>query len=139
VAGGARARCWAEVEDLTSSGETPELPLDHNSAAEDPLEGRSSTGPVVGVQLPPNAEHVTPTRISASWTAVVAAVVVLILLVIFVAENTQRSTVNFVGFHGHAPTAVVLLIAAIAGAVIVIIVGVARILQLRKAAKHSEN
>jgi uncharacterized integral membrane protein len=87
---------------------------------------------------PPTAEHVTPTRISASWTAVVAAVVVLILLVIFIAENTQRSTVNFVGFHGHAPTAIVLLIAAIAGAVIVIIVGAARILQLRKVAKHSE-
>jgi uncharacterized integral membrane protein len=32
----------------------------------------------------------------------------------------------------------VLLIAAIAGAVIVIIVGAARILQLRKVAKHSE-
>jgi uncharacterized integral membrane protein len=91
----------------------------------------------VGVPPPPTAEHVTPTRISASWTAVVAAVLVLILLVIFIAENTQRSTVNFVGFHGHAPTAVVLLIAAIAGAVIVIIVGAARILQLRKVAKHS--
>jgi uncharacterized integral membrane protein len=87
---------------------------------------------------PPTAEHVTPTRISASWTAVVAAVVLLIVLVIFIAENTQRSTVNFVGFHGHAPTAVVLLIAAIAGAVIVIIVGAARILQLRKVARHSE-
>jgi uncharacterized integral membrane protein len=82
---------------------------------------------------------VTPTRISASWTAVVAAVVLLIVLVIFIAENTQRSTVNFVGFHGHAPTAVVLLIAAIAGAVIIVIVGAARILQLRKVARHSES
>jgi uncharacterized integral membrane protein len=88
---------------------------------------------------PPTAEHVSPTRISASWTAVVAAVVLLVVLVIFIAENTQRSTVNFVGFHGHAPTAVVLLIAAIAGAVIVVIVGAARILQLRKVARHSES
>jgi uncharacterized integral membrane protein len=88
---------------------------------------------------PPTAEHVTPTRISASWTAVVAAVVLLIVLVVFIAENTQSSTVNFVGFHGHAPTAVVLLISVIAGAVIVIIVGTARILQLRKVARHSES
>jgi len=83
-------------------------------------------------------EHVTPTRISASWTAVVVAVVLLVLLVIFIAGNTQRATVNFLGFHGHAPTAVMLLIAVIAGAVIVIIVGAARILQLRSVARHSK-
>jgi uncharacterized integral membrane protein len=111
----------------------------------DGTEERSVEDAGVGTAAPneydpssPNAEHVTPTRISASWTAVVAAVFVLIVLVIFIAENTQRSTVNFVGFHGHAPTAVVLLIAAIGGASIVIIVGLARIIQLRKVAKHSE-
>jgi uncharacterized integral membrane protein len=74
----------------------------------------------------------TPTRLSATWTAVVIAVLVLILFVIFVAQNTQRSKVNFLWVHGQAPTAVVLLIAAIGGALIVIVVGVARILQLRR-------
>jgi uncharacterized integral membrane protein len=65
---------------------------------------------------------------------------VLVLLVIFIAENTQRSSVNFLGLHGTAPTAVVLLIAAAAGALIVVIVGVARILQLRRAASsHSDS
>jgi uncharacterized integral membrane protein len=78
------------------------------------------------------------TRISASWTAVVVAVLVLILLVIFIAQNTQHSSVNFLGLHGTAPTAVVLLIAATAGALIVVIVGISRILQLRRAA-HSES
>jgi uncharacterized integral membrane protein len=117
-------------------------------ASED-LEGSSPTSVAIeeprpsvqdqGSAPPPTAEHVTPTRISASWTAVVAAVILLVVLVIFIAENTQRSTVNFVGFHGHAPTAVVLLISVIAGAVIVVIVGAARILQLRKVAKHSES
>ena len=79
--------------------------------------------------------HSSPTRASASWTAVVIGVVILILLVIFVAQNTEQSSVTFLWLHGRAPTAVVLLIAAIAGAVIVIAVGVARILQLRKEAK----
>ncbi len=76
------------------------------------------------------------TRASAGWTALVVAVVVLILLVIFIAENTQQSTVNFIGVHGHASTAVVILIAAIVGAAIVLIVGAARILQLRRAVRH---
>jgi uncharacterized integral membrane protein len=76
-----------------------------------------------------------PTRLSATWTAVVAAVVILVALVIFIAQNTQQSMVNFLGAHGKAPTSVVLLIAAVAGALIVIIVGIARILQLRRIAK----
>jgi uncharacterized integral membrane protein len=80
------------------------------------------------------------TRVSASWTAVVVAALVLVLLIIFIAENTQRSSVNFLGLHGTAPTAVVLLIAAAAGALIVVTVAVARILQLRRAASaHSES
>jgi uncharacterized integral membrane protein len=101
---------------------------DEHSAGTDSHHEGSAPIPVAG--------QVTHTRISASWTALVVAVFVLVVLVIFIAENTQRSTVNFVGFHGHAPTAVVLLIAAIAGASIVIIVGLARIIQLRKVAKH---
>jgi uncharacterized integral membrane protein len=79
--------------------------------------------------------HKAPTRTSASWTAVVGAILLLILLVIFIAQNTQHSTINFLGIHGRAPTAVVLLIAAIVGAGIASIVAIARILQLRKAAK----
>lgn len=118
--------------DLRREGLTP----GEKGPAEEPSMAASAPE---GGQPPRMAEHGTPTRISASWTAVVAAVVILIVLVIFIAENTQQSTVNFVGFHGHAPTAVVLLIAAIAGAVIVIIVGAARILQLRKVARHSES
>jgi uncharacterized integral membrane protein len=81
---------------------------------------------------------VTPTRVSASWTAVVVAAFVLVLLIIFIAQNTQHSSVNFLWLHGKAPTAVVLLIAATAGASVAIIVAVARILQLRRAASHSE-
>jgi uncharacterized integral membrane protein len=81
-----------------------------------------------------------PTRISASWTAVVVGALVLVLLIIFIAQNTQSSSVNFLGLHGTAPTSVVLLIAAAAGALIVATVAVARILQLRRAASsHSES
>jgi uncharacterized integral membrane protein len=88
-------------------------------------------------QLPDAPPHSSSTRLSATWTAVVAAAVVLIALVIFIGQNTQQSSVNFLGVHGKAPTSVVLLIAALAGAAIVIIVGIARILQLRRNAKQA--
>jgi uncharacterized integral membrane protein len=101
----------------------------------DPVAGSAPAGEA-SVDAPDRSR--TPTRLSASWTAVVASVVLLILLVVFIAENTQRSEVNFLGLHGHAPTAVALLIAALAGAGIVIVVAVARILQLRRKA-HRES
>ena len=88
--------------------------------------------------LPANTIHRSPTRLSATWTAVVAAAVVLIALIIFIGQNTQQSSVNFLGAHGKAPTSVVLLIAATAGTLIVIIVGIARIIQLQHVAKHAD-
>jgi uncharacterized integral membrane protein len=87
---------------------------------------------------PPVEQRRAPTRISASWTAVVVAVFLLIALIIFIAQNTQSSSINFLGVHGRAPTAVVLLIAATTGAVVVIIAGVARILQLRRSMKGGD-
>jgi uncharacterized integral membrane protein len=62
----------------------------------------------------------------------VLATLLLVALVVFIAQNTQRSSVNFLGAHGRAPTAVMLLIAALSGALIVVVVGVARILQIRR-------
>ncbi len=81
----------------------------------------------------PTPSQATPTRLSATWTAVVVASVLMIALVTFVAQNTQRSSINFLWLHGRAPTAVVLLIAAIAGALIVAAVGVARLVQVHRA------
>ena len=74
----------------------------------------------------------TPTRLSAIWTAVVVAVVVLIALIVFIAQNTQRTRINFLWAHGEGPTSVVMLIAAVAGAIIVLVAGGARIIQLRR-------
>jgi len=96
---------------------------------------------------PQKAEHQEPesrttkvarTRVSASWTAVVVAALLLVLLIIFIAQNTQRSSVNFLWLHGTAPAAVVILIAAAAGALVVVVVAVSRILQLRRAASHPD-
>ena len=77
------------------------------------------------------SEGVAPTRTSGVWTAAVGATVLLLALAIFVGQNTQRAEVSFLGWHGRAPTAVLLLVACVAGAALVAAVGSARILQLR--------
>ena len=77
-----------------------------------------------------------PTRISAVWTAVVVVTVLLLLLAIFVGQNTRQADVSFLWWHGRAPTAVLLMLAAVAGAALVLGAGIARILQLRRRGGH---
>lgn len=89
--------------------------------------------------LPP--EPVTPafgtpikikrTRVSGTWIAVIVALLVLVLLLIFILQNLDSTTVSYFGMSGSLPLAVAMLFSAIAGGLLVALVGGARILQLR--------
>jgi uncharacterized integral membrane protein len=68
------------------------------------------------------------------WAALIPALVFLVLLIVFIAENGQHVEVKFFGASGHISLALALLIAAVAGAAVVLLIGGARILQLRLAA-----
>lgn len=72
------------------------------------------------------------TRLSSTWVAVVVAVVLLIFLLVFILQNLDSATVHFLGFSGTLPLGVAMLFSAIAGALLVALVGSARILQLRR-------
>ncbi len=65
------------------------------------------------------------------WVAIAIAAILLIALIIFVAENSQKVTISFLGAHGRISLALAILIAAVAGVLIALLVGSARILQLR--------
>jgi len=82
------------------------------------------------------APEFRPTRISGTWAAVIVAAVVLIFLLIFILQNMTTATVNLLGFSLSMPLGVAMLFAAIAGAILVALVGTARILQLRRYAKR---
>jgi uncharacterized integral membrane protein len=69
---------------------------------------------------------------------VVALGVVLILLIIFIAQNTRKTTVSFLGWEGQTPLAVALLIAAVAGLLLAAIAGTLRILQLRARVRREQ-
>lgn len=72
-----------------------------------------------------------PTLAGRVWVAIVVAAILLILLIIFIAENSQKVTISFLGAHGTISLALAMLIAAVAGVLITLLVGSARILQLR--------
>ena len=79
---------------------------------------------------------VSPTRVSGMWTAVVVGIVVALAMLIFILQNQQQVQINFLFVHGHLPLAVGLLFAAVLGATVVVLCGIARIIQLRHVAKH---
>jgi uncharacterized integral membrane protein len=85
----------------------------------------------------PPAHPASRTRTASAWTSLIAGAVVLVLLLIFILENTQRVKVNFLGANGHLALGVALLLAAAAGALLVGIVGVARITQVKRRASRA--
>ncbi|WP_329054549.1 lipopolysaccharide assembly protein LapA domain-containing protein [Amycolatopsis sp. NBC_01488] len=98
--------------------------------------GAEEVTPVRPAPSRPAARKPRPTRISGTWVAVIAGLVVLIVLLIFILQNLDSVTVHFFGADGSLPLAIAMLFSAIGGAVLVALIGGARILQLRKQARR---
>lgn len=87
----------------------------------------------VGTAPPPRRRtRAQPTAAGRVWVAIVVAVILLVLLIIFIAENSGDVTISFLGANGTISLALAMLISAVAGALITLLVGTARILQLRR-------
>jgi uncharacterized integral membrane protein len=82
------------------------------------------------------AEPVARTRSGMLWTGLILSALVLLVLLIFILQNSTPVQINFLGASGTLPTGVALLLAAIAGLLLVAIPGGLRILQLRRAARR---
>jgi lipopolysaccharide assembly protein A len=65
-------------------------------------------------------------------TGLIAGVAGLIVVMIFIIQNAHAVSVSFLGAHLHLSLAVALVLAAIAGALIMAAAGTARITQLRR-------
>jgi uncharacterized integral membrane protein len=83
----------------------------------------------------PQDHKIRHTRLSGTWTAVVGFTIVLLLLLIFILQNQNTVEVSYFGAHGHLPLGVSLLLAAVAGILLVTLAGSARIMQLRATAR----
>jgi uncharacterized integral membrane protein len=85
-----------------------------------------------GRVLTPHEDHPERhTRTSATWAATAVVVLFLVALIDFIAQNTRHVRVEFFGLHGTIPVALALLASAVAGAIVVLAIGVARVAQLR--------
>ncbi|NIH86863.1 LapA family protein [Amycolatopsis granulosa] len=93
--------------------------------------------PPVTKPAPAKPVRINRTRVSGTWFAIIIALIILIFLLIFILQNLASTTVTFLGMQGSLPLAVAMLFSAIAGAVLVALVGGARIVQLRKATRKA--
>jgi uncharacterized integral membrane protein len=80
--------------------------------------------------------EVKRTRTSSTLVAVTIALIFLVLLIIFIAQNDRKVPLHFLGASGSVSEALALIAAAVAGGVLVLAVGVARVLQLRVGARR---
>jgi uncharacterized integral membrane protein len=77
-------------------------------------------------------QQVPRTRTSTAWVGVCAAALVTIALIVFMLQNTGAVEISFLGMTTSTSLAMALLIAAVGGILLTLILGTARITQLRR-------
>jgi uncharacterized integral membrane protein len=110
-----------------------------------PVPAEQPTGPVAVPSGPiPTSTPTdsTPPKVRRSrtgglWVGLILSALVLLFLLVFILQNGEPVQISFFAFDGVLPTGVALLLAAIAGILLVAIPGSIRILQLRRAARRS--
>lgn len=121
-------------------------PADHGAlpAADhgDPPAPPPSTEQQPGIQpatARPAPHHIPRTRAGGVWVALALSAVVLLLLLVFILENQQNVRIGYFGAHAQLPLGVALLLAAVGGALLAVVAGTARIMQLRAHARRRRN
>lgn len=74
-------------------------------------------------------------RTARAWSAWIIGAVILIFLLVFIIQNADSTPVQFFAWEFSLPLGVTILLAAIVGALITALIGGARMLQMRRAAR----
>lgn len=126
-------------DSTTPDGSTPEPTTPgHTSGAPDvdPDSAPETRGarPAPGLT---SRGRVKSTRAGAWWTGLVLAAIIAIFFLVFIVQNSESVNIKFLGLEGSISLAVALLASAVAGALVVAVPGVARVIQLRRALAKS--
>jgi uncharacterized integral membrane protein len=78
-----------------------------------------------------------PSRTSRFWIALVLLIAFLFVLIVFVAQNTRRVQLSFLGWDWHPPLAVALLIAVVGGLAISATAGTLRLWQVHRRVRRT--
>jgi len=95
-----------------------------------------TTTPAQDTPAPPESA-VKFTRAASLWSSLTAGFLILIVLLIFITQNTTSAQFAFLPWRWTLPLGVAILLAAVGGGLLTVLVGTARIYQLRRAAKKN--
>jgi putative membrane protein len=124
------------VSPLGTTSTLPLPPPSANGSSSPPPAPSPAPEPAPAQAQAPTAARMH-TRISGMRTSLIAAVVGLTVVMIFIIQNARAVNISFLGAHLRLSLAVALLLAAIAGALIMAAAGTARITQLRRIMRRS--
>jgi lipopolysaccharide assembly protein A len=103
-----------------------------NRTPNEPTDAPTITEPPPSPARPPMTDRVPRTRTGVAWIGICAAALALVALIVFMMQNTGNVEVTFLWMHGTLPLAMALLIAGVGVTMLTMIVGTARITQLRR-------
>jgi uncharacterized integral membrane protein len=105
------------------------------NASDDPETAVPQGVPVVSPPTP-SANRVPRTRTGAAWFGICVIALLSVVLIVFMFQNTGNVRVDFLWMDGSLPLALALLIAAVGAALLTMVVGAARIAQLRRLSRR---
>jgi uncharacterized integral membrane protein len=112
------------------------VPNNTRSAPSDPAAApRAAASPPEAVPT----TRVSRTRAGSAWFGICTAALTFVVLIVFMLQNTRSVEVSFLWMHGSLPLALALLIAGIGTAILAMVVGAARITQLRRASRRQHH
>jgi uncharacterized integral membrane protein len=95
------------------------------------------TGPAAPPTKSVAATVVPLTRAASAWTAICVTALIAVGLIVFLAQNTRTVVpITFLWMHVQASLTVALLIATVGGILLTAVLGMTRIIQLRRLIRH---
>jgi len=131
--------------DFQPAGEAFNQPPAETQLPAEPAEGNSSAPAATEGEVAPAAQaeqqerarqNVKGSVAASTWAALIIGALVLILLLVFILQNQTEAQLVFFGWEWSFPIGIGMLIAAIAGALIMAMVGIVRMTQLRRQVKR---
>ncbi|MGQ4496838.1 LapA family protein [Dermabacteraceae bacterium P13101] len=111
--------------------ETPAAPKSAPTAAKDTAAAPQAAKPAPKPELELPAAP-SGGRTAATWAALIVGAIVMILLLIFIVQNNTPATFTYFNYGFELPLGVAMLLAAIAGALVMALVGSVRMFQMRR-------
>jgi uncharacterized integral membrane protein len=102
------------------------------------------TQPTAEARPAPTSQSSSPaqvphTRTGGAWVALIGSALLAVLLIVFLVQNTRSTEISFLWMTTSTPLAVALLIAAVGSVLLTLILGTARIAQLRRLVRKQRN